>query len=96
MNNPINKIRIGTLIGGHAKLGDYIRQIADYGFESFQINFWGSIPEDVDLPKLADDVFDAIGDRDIVIGALGLVKIRELLFLLITNAKLLAAEWLHF
>ncbi|MCD4751508.1 MAG: sugar phosphate isomerase/epimerase [Anaerolineaceae bacterium] len=72
MNNPVNSIRIGTLIGGHAKLGDYIRQIADYGFESFQINFWSSIPEDVDLPKLADDVFEAIGDRDIVIGALGL------------------------
>ena len=72
MQNPVNTIRMGTLIGGHAKLGEYVRQIADYGFESFQINFWSTIPADVDLPKLADDVFEAIGDRDIVIGALGL------------------------
>ena len=72
MTNPVKSIRIGTLIGGHARLGEYISQIADYGFESFQINFWGTIPEDVDLPKLADEVFAAIGDRDIVIGALGL------------------------
>ena len=72
MQNPVNSIRIGTLIGGHAKLGEYVRQIADYGFESFQINFWEVIPDDVDLSKLADDVFEAIGDRDIVIGALGL------------------------
>ena len=72
MTNPVQSIRIGTMIGGHAKLGEYIRQIADYGFESFQINFWETIPDDVDLPKLADDVFAAIGDRDIVIGALGI------------------------
>jgi sugar phosphate isomerase/epimerase len=72
MTNPVKTIRIGTLIGGSAKLGEYIRQIADYGFESFQINFWETIPQDVDLPKLAEDVFTAIGERDITIGALGL------------------------
>lgn len=72
MSTPQQNIRIGTLIGGHAKLGDYVRQIADYGFESFQVNFWQAIPDDVDLPRLADEVFAAIGSRDITIGAIGL------------------------
>ena len=52
MTNPVQSIRIGTMIGGHAKLGEYIRQIADYGFESFQINFWEAIPADVDRFRL--------------------------------------------
>ncbi|MBN2048648.1 MAG: sugar phosphate isomerase/epimerase [Anaerolineaceae bacterium] len=72
MKNPVQSIRIGTMVPGSAKVGDYVAQIADYGFESFELNFWNTIPEDVDLPKIADDLFAAIGDRDIIISSVGI------------------------
>ena len=72
MNNPALNIRIGTLVPGSLKTGDYIRQIAGLGFESFEINFWQVIPSEVDLARLAEDIRQAIGSRDITIGAVGI------------------------
>jgi sugar phosphate isomerase/epimerase len=72
MENPQLDIRIGTMIGGHAGLGAYVRQILPYGFESFQVNFWQTIPDEVDLPRVADDVLGAIGEEDVTIGAIGI------------------------
>ena len=72
MNNPQLDIRLGTQIGGHAKLGTYVAQLLPYGFESFQVNFWQTIPDDVDLPKLADDILAAIGDADVTVGAINI------------------------
>lgn len=72
MSNPQLDIRIGTMIGGHARLGAYVRQILPYGFESLQVNFWQTIPDKVDLPRLADDVLGAIGEADVTIGAIGI------------------------
>lgn len=49
-------IRIGTLAGKGTQTADYIRQILPHGFESFQINFWQRIPDDVNLKTLAKQV----------------------------------------
>jgi len=63
-------IRIGTMVGG----GDaprVIPQIADHGFESFNLSFWQTTGN-IDLAELAKRVREAIGDRDIVISALSI------------------------
>lgn len=65
-----NLIRIGTLLGG-ADAPRLIPQVADYGFESFQLTFWQTTG-DVDLKRLAEEVKEAIGDRDISISSLGI------------------------
>jgi len=64
-------IRIGTLVNQDAKSPEYIRQIKEYGFESFSITFWQTLG-DVNLPDLARGVKKAIGDSDIVISSLGI------------------------
>lgn len=64
-----NLIRIGTLING-ADAPRMIPQIADFGFESFELTFWQTTGG-IDLPELARQVREAIGDRDIVISGLG-------------------------
>lgn len=58
------------MVGG----GDAARvipQIADYGFESFNLSFWQTTG-DLDLAETAKRVREAIGDRDIVISALSI------------------------
>ena len=64
MKDPQQDIRIGTLVQGTATAGDYVAQIIPHGFESFQLFFWQQIPDDVDLPKVADDIRNAIGERE--------------------------------
>ena len=64
-------IRIGTLAGKGPRTAEYIKKILPLGFESFQINFWQTLDE-VDLPKLADEVAETIADRDVVISSLGM------------------------
>ena len=65
-------IRIGTLVNGNgANPANYIRQIIPYGFESFSITFWQQLGG-VDLPRLANEVKEAIGDKNIQISTLGM------------------------
>lgn len=70
MSGKHTGIRIGTMVGG----GDaprVIPQIADHGFESFNLSFWQTTGN-IDLAELAKRVREAIGDRDIVISALSI------------------------
>lgn len=64
-------IRIGTLVNKGEKSPDYIRQIAGYGFESFQLMFWKTLGG-VDLAKLADQVREALDGTGAVISSLGM------------------------
>src|SRR5688572_17563176 len=49
----------------------YVRAILPLGFESIQPFFWQTIG-DKDIPRLADEIRDAIGDADVKVGALGM------------------------
>jgi sugar phosphate isomerase/epimerase len=72
LNDPVKEIRIGTMI--KANLPDpaaYVRQILPYGFESIEPFFWQTIGNK-DLPKLAAELKEAIGDADVVIDTLGM------------------------
>jgi sugar phosphate isomerase/epimerase len=64
-------IRIGTLVSGGKNTKSYIEQILPHGFESFSITFWQTLG-DTDIKKLAADVKEAIGGRDVVISSLGI------------------------
>jgi sugar phosphate isomerase/epimerase len=55
-----NDIRIGTMAGKGAATADYIAKILPHGFETFEINFWQQIPDEVDLRKLARQVRDVV------------------------------------
>ena len=61
-------IRIGTILNA-PDAPRLIPQIADYGFESFALQFWQTTGG-IDLGELARQVHEAIGDRDIIISAL--------------------------
>jgi sugar phosphate isomerase/epimerase len=63
MNNKALDIRIGTLVGGGSP--NYIRQILPHGFESFSITFWQTLGQ-ADLPKLAKEVKEVIGDKAVI------------------------------
>ncbi|MCL1856619.1 MAG: sugar phosphate isomerase/epimerase [Kiritimatiellaeota bacterium] len=64
-------IRIGTLAGRGAKTAEYIAEILPYGFESFQINFWGGLGE-VNIKELAKKVKGVLGDSGAIISSLGM------------------------
>ena len=49
----------------------YVRQILPHGFESIQPFFWQTIG-DKDIPQLAAELKEAIGDSDVVVGTLGM------------------------
>ena len=49
----------------------YIRQILPLGFESIQPFFWQTIGGK-DIPRLADEIRDAIGNHDVVVSSLGM------------------------
>lgn len=63
-------IRIGTIVPGGPNTANYIRQIKTNGFESFQLTFGDKVVGN-DIPRIAAEVKEAIGDADIQIGALG-------------------------
>jgi sugar phosphate isomerase/epimerase len=65
-------IRIGTLVGGGKNSANYIRQILPYGFESFQLTFWQTLPSDITLKELAKQVKGALGDSGATISSLGI------------------------
>ena len=72
MSNPALDIRIGTMVRANKPdPAGYVRQILPHGFESIEPFFWQTLGG-VDLPKLARDIREAIGDRDVKVGALGM------------------------
>lgn len=71
MPNPLLDIRIGTMV--RANLGDpaaYVRQILPLGFESIQPFFWQTLGGK-DIPRLAGEIREAIGDADVVVSSIG-------------------------
>ncbi|MBZ9773439.1 sugar phosphate isomerase/epimerase family protein [Mesorhizobium sp. CO1-1-8] len=69
--NPLLDIRIGTMV--RANLDDpaaYIKQILPLGFESIQPFFWQTLGGK-DLPRLAGQIREAIGDADVTVSSLG-------------------------
>jgi sugar phosphate isomerase/epimerase len=72
MTDPLLDIRIGTMVKANApNPAAYIRSILPYGFESFQPYFWQTMGGK-DIPRLAAEIKDAIGDADAKISALGM------------------------
>jgi sugar phosphate isomerase/epimerase len=64
-------IRIGTMIRANAPdPAAYARQIVGLGFESIEPFFWQTINKD--LPLLAKQLREAIGDADVTIDTLGM------------------------
>ena len=64
-------IRIGTMIRAHAPdPATYVRQIVGLGFESIEPFFWQTMNKD--LPLLARQLREAIGDADVTIDTLGM------------------------
>ncbi len=71
MPNPLLDIRIGTMV--QANLDDpagYVRQILPLGFESIQPFFWQSLGGK-DIPRLAGELREAIGNADVTISSVG-------------------------
>jgi sugar phosphate isomerase/epimerase len=65
-------IRIGTLLRpSDSKPGDYIRQILPHGFESFSMWYW-RVLGDANLPRLADEIRQALGDSGAVISSVSI------------------------
>jgi sugar phosphate isomerase/epimerase len=70
--SPHPDIRIGTLVPAQAGAAEYIRQLLDHGFESYEITFGHRVGE-LDLRRTAGEVREVLardGDRA-VISALG-------------------------
>jgi len=61
-------IRIGTLVHSDP---NYIRQILPHGFESISITFWQTLGGS-DLKKLAAEVKEVIGGRDVKVSTLSI------------------------
>jgi sugar phosphate isomerase/epimerase len=69
--SALNTIRIGTMIRANADdPASYLRQILLHGFESIEPFFWQVMNKD--LPRLAGELKEAIGDKDVVIDTLGM------------------------
>ena len=72
VSNRLQDIRIGTMVKGNiSDPAGYIRQILPLGFESIQPFFWQTIGGK-DIPRLADEIRDAIGNHDVVVSSLGM------------------------
>ena len=52
MKNPLESIRVGTLVGNQPKIASYIKQIMRHGFESISLTFWRTLG-DANLPTVA-------------------------------------------
>ncbi len=64
-------IRIGTMIRANAPdPAAYVRAIVKHGFESIEPFFWQTMNKD--LPRLAGELREAIGDADVTIDTLGM------------------------
>ena len=72
MNDPLRTIRIGTMVNaGQPDPAAYVRAILTLGFESIQPFFWQTLGN-TDIPRLAHELKEAIGDADVKISALGM------------------------
>ena len=72
MTDPLRTIRIGTMVkAGQPDPSAYVRAILPFGFETIQPFFWQTLG-DKDIPRLAAELKDAIGDADVKIPALGI------------------------
>jgi hypothetical protein len=64
MTNPVQRIRIGTMLfGGHPV--EAIRYLIPYGFESFEVG--GGAESEAKLKELSQQIKEVIGDRDVVV-----------------------------
>ncbi|HKI13896.1 MAG TPA: TIM barrel protein, partial [Roseiarcus sp.] len=64
-------VRIGTMVrAGAPNPATAVRELVKLGFESIEPFFWQTMNKD--LPKLADELREAIGDADVVIDTLGM------------------------
>ena len=71
MSNPLQNIRIGTMVrANEADPAAYVRQIIPHGFESIEPYFWQVVNKD--LPRLAGELKEAIGDADVTMHTLGM------------------------
>ncbi|AWN16227.1 sugar phosphate isomerase/epimerase [Salinisphaera sp. LB1] len=71
MSDPAKDIRIGTMIKANAEdPAGYVRDILPYGFESIEPFFWQVMNKD--LPRLAGELQEAIGDADVTMSTLGM------------------------
>jgi sugar phosphate isomerase/epimerase len=72
VTDPLRAIRIGTMIKANAPdPAGYVREILPLGFESIQPFFWQTLGNK-DIPRLAGELRDAIGDADVTIPTLGM------------------------
>jgi hypothetical protein len=71
MSNAQLANRIGTMVRcNRVETPDYIHQILPHGFESLQLMWWQHARHD--LPRLAAQVREAIGDADVTIPTLAM------------------------
>ena len=66
----MDKLRIGTLVGGKDAVR-VIPQLIPYGFESFSITFWQTTGG-IDLEDMAKKVRDVLAGHDVIISCLSL------------------------
>jgi sugar phosphate isomerase/epimerase len=72
VSDPLLDIRIGTMVkANQPDPAAYVRSILHHGFESIQPFFWQTLGNK-DVPSLAGELKEAIGDADVKIGALGM------------------------
>ncbi|WP_062118210.1 sugar phosphate isomerase/epimerase family protein [Aureimonas sp. AU40] len=71
MAAPMSNIRIGTMVKANdPDPAAAVRRILPHGFESIEPFFWQVMNKD--LPRLAGELREAIGDRDVTISTLGM------------------------
>jgi sugar phosphate isomerase/epimerase len=72
LTDPLRDIRIGTMVkANQPDPAAYVRNILPLGFESIQPFFWQTLGN-TDIPRLAGELREAIGDADVTISALGM------------------------
>jgi sugar phosphate isomerase/epimerase len=72
MATTAKDLRIGTMVKCNASdPAGYVRQIIPHGFESIEPFFWQTLGG-TDIPRLAGDLREAIGDADVAISTLGM------------------------
>jgi sugar phosphate isomerase/epimerase len=70
--NAVKNIRIGTMVkAGLDDVAGYVRQILPLGFECIQPFFWQTLGGK-DIPRLAGEIREAIGNSDVVVSSLGM------------------------
>jgi len=68
VTDPLRDIRIGTLVKAS---GAYVKAIIPHGFECIQPTWWQHLDTN-DLPTLAKQIKEAIGDAEVTIPSIGI------------------------